>query len=153
MNRLELRLPPAVLFLGTMAAMVVTARTTPCLDFDFLGRIATASVVAASGLGAAVAGIIAFRRQQTTLSPLAPGDASVLVVSGVYRWTRNPMYLGLGLALAGWGLVLGNLGALAWLPIAAVYLTRFQILPEERILAGRFGPDYAAYRAKVRRWI
>lgn len=124
----------------------------PCA-FDFPGRGLAAAVL--FGLGAASAGwgVAAFRRAQTTMSPTVPERVAALVTTGIYRWTRNPMYLGLVLAATGWALVLGNAVAFAGVPALAAYLRWFQIRPEERVLAGRFGADYAAYCARVRRWI
>lgn len=84
---------------------------------------------------------------------MTPGGASSLVQGGIYRFTRNPMYLGFLLVLGGWAVLLAN--GLAFVgPLAFVaYLNRFQIGPEERALAGLFGPEYAKYRARVRRWV
>ena len=63
------------------------------------------------------------------------------------------MYLALVVTLAGWGLFLQNVAALAVLPVFVVYMTQFQIKPEELVLQARFGPDYDNYMATVRRWI
>ena len=98
----------------------------------------------------AVAG---FLRARTTVNPLRVDRASKLVVSGLYSWSRNPMYLGLLLALTGWGAILGS-----FTPFLAIVgfertLMFLQIGPEERALANQFGADYAAYCARVFRWI
>ena len=63
------------------------------------------------------------------------------------------MYVGMVLLLLGWAAFLSNLAALAFLPAFVVYINRFQIVPEERVLASIFPRDYPAYRAKVRRWV
>lgn len=152
MRTLELKIPPGLLALAAGALMWVSAAAWPRAAFDFSGRGWVAAVL--FGLGATVAGlgVAAFRGARTTLSPLAPERASVLVTTGIYRWTRNPMYAGLVLAAAGWAVWLGNAPACAVVAGFAVYLRRYQISPEERILAARFGADYAAYCARVRRW-
>ena len=80
-------------------------------------------------------------------------STSSLVVSGTYKYTRNPMYLGFVLVLLGWAAFLSNLAALALLPAFVVYINRFQIVPEERVLASLFPHEYPAYQAKVRRWV
>jgi len=87
------------------------------------------------------------------VNPLKPDSASALVVAGIYRWTRNPMYLGMATVLAAWGLYLANIGALAGVALFVAYMNRFQIAPEERALEARFGADFAAYRGRVRRWL
>ncbi len=84
---------------------------------------------------------------------MKPDTASSVVTAGIYRATRNPMYLGLALALAGWAMYLSNLVALLIVPAFVAYMTQFQIKPEERTLLAKFGPGFAAYMAAVRRWI
>ena len=83
---------------------------------------------------------------------LKPETASALVVAGIYRHTRNPMYVGFGLVLVGWGIFLGNALAFIFLPAFVLHMNRFQIRPEERALAKIFGPEFAAYQSRVRRW-
>jgi protein-S-isoprenylcysteine O-methyltransferase Ste14 len=111
------------------------------------------AVLGFMGLGVASAGVISFRQAKTTLNPTIPGSASSLVVSGVYRLTRNPMYLGLLLVLLGWGVFLSNALALVLIPAFVVYMNRFQISPEERALTSLFPQVFFAYKAKVRRWL
>jgi protein-S-isoprenylcysteine O-methyltransferase Ste14 len=101
----------------------------------------------------AIAGVISFQRAKTTVNPTRPGSASALVVSGVYRVTRNPMYLGLLLVLLGWGVFLSNVLAFIWIPAYVAYMNRFQIAPEERALSCLFGQEFLAYKAKVGRWL
>ena len=100
-----------------------------------------------------VSGIVSFRRAKTTVNPMKPDSTSSLVVSGIYRYTRNPMYLGFLLVLLGWAAFLSNVAALAFLPAFVVYMNRFQIRPEERVLASLFPHDCSGIPAKVRRWI
>ena len=87
------------------------------------------------------------------MNPMKPDPTSSLVVSGIYRYTRNPMYLGFLLILLAWAVALSNALALVSLLAFVLYMNRFQIVPEERMLASRFAQDYAEYRARVRRWI
>lgn len=106
-----------------------------------------------TGVCVALLGVASFRRARTTVNPLKPEKASALVMSGIYRYTRNPMYLGLLLALLGWAFFLSNALAFLSLPAFILYMNRFQIAPEERVLAARFGQEFAAYLSKVRRWL
>jgi protein-S-isoprenylcysteine O-methyltransferase Ste14 len=87
------------------------------------------------------------------VNPLQPDAASSLVSGGVYRWTRNPMYLGMALVLLAWAVYLSSIAALAVLPLFIVYINRFQIEPEERALEARFGAQFERYRKAVRRWL
>ena len=100
-----------------------------------------------------LAGVVAFRRANTTVNPMKPDTTKSLVVSGIYGYTRNPMYLGFLLLLMAWAGALSNVLALGSLLAFVLYMNRFQILPEERMLASRFSQDYAEYRARVRRWL
>lgn len=153
MRTFENRIPPLVTFALIGSAMWAVARLVPAADFSFPAGKIVAAGLGAAGFVVAALGVISFRRARTTVNPLQPGAASALVISDIYRWTRNPMYLGLLLILAGWGLFLGHAVALI---LAAAYIplmNRLQILPEERALAAKFGPEFAAYRARVRRWL
>jgi len=105
----------------------------------------------AAGVLLALAGVVEFRRAQT---PVVPFERSTtLVTHGIYRFTRNPMYLGLTLVLAGFALTLGSAGALAPLPLFGWIIEYGYIRAEERFLAEIFGDDYAHYVHAVRRWL
>lgn len=153
MHVLDHKIPPPVVALLCAALAWLLARATPGATLDWpLRAWATAGLVAI-GLLLDVWGLLAFRRAGTTLNPLAPERSSTVVRDGPYRFTRNPMYLGMACVL---------LGVCAWLanpyaPLAVVafaaYITRFQILPEERVLLAKFGAPYADYLRTVRRWL
>lgn len=153
MNALELKIPPLVVLALVAGLMWFGARVAPAADFPLPARRAIAIGLAAVGAGIAVAGVVAFRRAKTTVNPLNPEAASALVVSGVYRLTRNPMYLGSLVVLLGWAAFLANALALIFAGAFVLYLNRFQIAPEEKALASRFGPAFAGYCATVRRWL
>ncbi|MFP5406472.1 MAG: methyltransferase family protein, partial [Gammaproteobacteria bacterium] len=86
-------------------------------------------------------------------NPTRPGAASSLVLGGPYRFSRNPMYLGVLLVLVGWAVYLSNVLAFVVLPLFVLYLNRYQIAPEERALSARFGASFDEYRKSVRRWL
>ena len=153
MSALELKVPPLLVALTVALAMGAIASFTPTLDIDGMLRAAVAIVVAAAGLAVGLAGILAFRRATTTVNPMTPGKASSLVTGGIYRVTRNPMYVGVAIVLVAWAVFLASPWALVGVLAFAAYLTRFQIVPEERALASRFGDAYAIYAARVRRWL
>ena len=153
MRSLELRIPPPLVALLVAGAMWGLAAVAPRLDMPAFPRHAAATAIALAGLACSLAGIAVFRRAHTTVNPMRPQTSSSLVVSGIYRVTRNPMYLGLVCVLVAWAGLLSSAWALLG-PVAFVlYMNRFQIAPEERALAALFGADYAAYRASVRRWL
>ena len=152
MRWLELKIPPPVVGLATAALMWFVAREFPALRFTFPYQTGLAIGLAAIGLLLDVSGVAGFLRAKTTVNPLKPAAASKLVTTGLYRFTRNPMYAGMLLLLLAWATRLSNTAALAGPPLFALYITRFQIVPEERALSSLFGREYAAYRARVRRW-
>src|SRR6185295_5497363 len=107
------------------------SRVTPLLEVATAYRVWAAIAIGAAGVFFSIGGIVAFRRAQTTINPMKPEAARSLVSSGVYRFTRNPMYVGLLLALLAWATFLSAPLALAG-PLAFVlYIGRFQIAPEE----------------------
>ncbi|HUO71938.1 MAG TPA: isoprenylcysteine carboxylmethyltransferase family protein [Solirubrobacteraceae bacterium] len=101
---------------------------------------------------APVTALIQFRRARTTVNPIAIDTASALVTDGIYTWTRNPMYLGLALLLAGWAIHLASLSAAFGPPIFVVLIQQFQIRPEEQALRAKFGDEYDRYARRVGRW-
>ena len=153
MGVLELKIPPPVVALLVGIAMWVASRTGPSIDLPFLIRAVTAIAIAMLGGGISFAGDMSFRRAKTTVNPMRPEKASSLVTSGIYRFTRNPMYLGLLLIVIAWAVFLSSPWALAG-PVAFVlYVGRFQITPEERALSTKFGAEYSSYKSQVRRWL
>lgn len=153
MRALELKIPPGIVVVVIAALMWLASTSFPTLSFRLPANRGVALAFVVLGLTTAGLGVIAFRRARTTVNPLKPGAASSLVTIGVYRWTRNPMYLGMLLALTGCAFSLSNALAFLFLPVFVLYLTRFQIHPEERALTSRFGEEFAAYQSKVRRWL
>lgn len=104
-------------------------------------------------LGALVmaSALIRFRRAGTSPVPIKP--ASSLVISGPYRWTRNPMYLGWTIVYLGGILLLGSWWAVVFLPLVLWAVNAYVIAREERYLEAAFGDAYRTYRAQVRRWL
>ena len=153
MNSLELKIPPPIVALITAAAMWGLASFSLSLAMPHDLRIWLAVGIALPGITIDIAGAVRFFRAKTTVNPLTPQKSSSLVTSGIYRFTRNPMYLGMLMALLGWCVYLA--APLAFLgPIFfMLYIGRFQIAPEERVLTGLFGDEYAAYCKRVRRWL
>ena len=156
MNALELKVPPPVVALCLALLMWLVAFAVPVappFDLPIGLRASLAVALAVIGQGIGIAGIVSFRRARTTINPMKPAAASALVRSGVFRFTRNPMYLGLLLTLVGWAVWLWSPAALLLLPVFVLYIDRFQIGPEERVLTKLFGAEFAGYRTSVRKWL
>ena len=150
---IELRVPPVAVALLAAFLMTLLARSATGLHWPTSVQLGGALFLFATGIAIAVAGVREFRRARTTVNPLTPAAASAMVRSGIYRHTRNPMYLGMLLMLAGWAAWLASVAAVAVLPAFVLYMNRLQIEPEERALASRFGADFEDYRRSVRRWL
>jgi protein-S-isoprenylcysteine O-methyltransferase Ste14 len=153
MQWLELKIPPVVVWLLMAGAMLAMSYSVPALSFTLAGSRVIALVLLGLGGALAAAGVLEFRGGRTTVNPLTPSASSSVVTSGVYRLSRNPMYLGFLLALAGWAVYLSNAGAAVFLPAFVVYMTKFQIKPEERALLAKFGSEFAQYMSRTRRWL
>ena len=153
MSVLELKVPPPIVALVLALLMWLTPAVAGLMQIPYPGRVLSALVLVCIGQSIAIAGIVAFRRARTTVNPVKASMASSLVIQGVYRYTRNPMYVGLLLTLLAWAVFLANPFAVLWLVVFVLYITRFQIIPEERALASLFGAEYEAYKARVRRWV
>ena len=153
MNSLELKIPPVAQVIITGAAMVGVSKIVPTLKFSFSGSTALGIGLGIIGLSSGIMGVVQFKKVQTTPNPQALDKASSLVTRGIYQYTRNPMYLGLTLILLGWALYLSHFLAFILIPIFVMYIARFQIQPEERMMAQKFGDNYSNYLKQVRRWI
>ena len=153
MKFLENRIPPPLVGLLVIILIWLLAKVDHLIDLPPQARTFFGLLFLVSGLVVAILANIRFRKADTTINPLDPASASQLVCSGVFRYTRNPMYLGMvSLTLAATFylssvLSLGLVAGFAW------FLQRFQIEPEERALADLFGGEYRDYKSTVRRWI
>lgn len=142
-------LPPVWFALNALAMWLLTK--IPLLALPRSRWLAV--ILAAAGLVIAAIALLAFLRSGTTADPRDPAQSRHLVTHGIYRASRNPMYLGMALILAAWAIWLAH--PLAWLGITGFMLaiTRWQILPEERMLEAKFGTLYRAYCQQTRRWL
>lgn len=149
----ERRIPPPLLFLLFAAMLGAGARVLGPSPLPLAWRAVAVVLCVLAALLFAPAAIAAFLRARTTIDPVHIERASTLITSGAYARTRNPMYVGLVLLLTAWTAWLGHPALLIGPFLFLLWLTRFQILPEERLLAEKFGEAYAHYRRKVRRWL
>lgn len=153
MSRFELKIAPDVIWLLTAALMWLAAALTTGVTIPTVARIVGAGFFLAIGIALIVLVRVELDQAQTTWHPSEPGRTSSLVTSGAFRFSRNPMYLGMWLVLVGWGMALADPLALALTAAFIGYVTRFQIVPEERVLAALMGDRYREYASRVRRWI
>jgi len=153
LNALELKVPPVAVVVIAAAGMWAVSQVSSGLHFSFPGAAWLSAGIAVVGIVIAILGVTEFRGAGTTVDPRVPEQSDSLVTSGVYRHSRNPMYAGMLLVLAGWGLFLGNFLSLLFVPAFFLYMNRFQIIPEERFMRASFGQSYSEYSSRVRRWV
>jgi protein-S-isoprenylcysteine O-methyltransferase Ste14 len=153
MKALESKVPPPIVAFLAAAMMWGIAKAAPAIEISAGLRFALVAILATIGGIFAFSGFYAFGRAKTTISPINIEEASSLVTTGIYRYTRNPMYLGLLMLLLAFTAYLAVPWALLGPLAFALFITRFQIIPEERVLAAKFGDVYRAYQAQVRRWL
>jgi len=153
MRWLENRVPPLLIILTTGVCMAFCPPSPALQALPWAVRWFTIGLFLAVAALHAPPAIRRFQRARTTVNPLDPSQATRLIRHGPYGWTRNPMYVGLISILLAWAMYLGSSWAFLGPLAAALYLTRFQIIPEERALLQIFGAEYADYRRQVPRWL
>jgi len=150
---LELKIIPVVQVVIAAIIMLVVAKLLPVSQGLLTVKWFIGSIFISLGLLFGIGGIVSFRLANTTVNPTKPKNASFLVQSGIFKITRNPMYVGLVCVLIAWAAWLGSLYSLPIIVLFMLYMSRFQILPEERALIELFGDQYIEYCLKVKRWL
>lgn len=149
---LEYKVPPPLI--GALCALLMWLI---CGVPPLTGRppllLVPALALVVLGLTVDTVGVLSFRRARTTVNPFAPERTVNIVSSGIYRLSRNPMYLGMVCMLTGWAVWLWQVQAVLGVVLFVAWITRFQIIPEERVLTQKFGTEYRQYRQRVRRWV
>ena len=152
LNALELKVPPlALVFLFGTLMWLISASSVFTIALPW--RLAFALIFGTVGFAIVLAGVLAFRRAKTTVNPLTPEATTTMITTDIYRFTRNPRYLGFLFVLVGWAMYLSNGLAFALLPLFVWYMNCFQIVPEERALGAKFSQAFTAYKGSVRRWL
>ncbi|MEP2056407.1 MAG: isoprenylcysteine carboxylmethyltransferase family protein [Maribacter litoralis] len=149
---MELKVPPVLVFLCFGLMMYLLAEFLPIGYFDFYGRMLLAKILVGAGIIIVMLALIQFKMSKTTVDPTKPDKASNLVVGGIYKFSRNPMYLAMLLLLLALGIFLGNAFNTLVAAGFVAYMNRFQIIPEEQILLNKFGRTFKDYCILTRRW-
>ncbi len=150
---MKLKIPPVIQVLITAIAMWIVSHVVMSFVLDFPGQTILAAIFAVAGLLIASIAIGMFAKAQTTVNPTAPSDANILVTTGMYQFSRNPMYLAMALLLAGWAIFLGSIINVLLLACFIQAMNVLQIKPEEAALERKFGGAYIDYCRRTRRWI
>ncbi|SGY91410.1 Membrane protein, putative [Moritella viscosa] len=153
MSILENKIPPPVITLLFAVLMWGISFITPNLTFSLALRLPLSLLIVVLGSFFCVAGVASFKKATTTVNPLKPEAASSLVNSGIYRISRNLMYVGFALFLLSWGVYLSSPWTILVIVGFVFYMNKFQIIPEERALTTIFGSEFTSYLSQVRRWL
>lgn len=153
LTRLALKIPPALLFVIWLGVMASLRYVFPGLNYQLFLTPYVAGLFFLLGLFLVLSGFFHFRKAQTTIDPRRPEKTTTIVTNGIYRLSRNPMYLGFLMWLIAWAFILSNLVGFVFLPLFVFYMNRYQIIPEEKILHQQFGDIYYRYLKQVGRWL
>jgi|TARA_B000000532_G_scaffold188538_1_gene154552 protein-S-isoprenylcysteine O-methyltransferase Ste14 len=148
---IKTKFPPPLVALTFGFLIKYTKNIFPAIEIK--NEIVFGSFMIISGLIIILSAIILFKKYKTTITPLKPSKATQLIVNGVYKFSRNPMYLGLLLVLFGVSTMLNPIGGLFFIPLFILYLNYFQIIPEENAMVDLFKNEFLEYKKNVRRWI
>jgi protein-S-isoprenylcysteine O-methyltransferase Ste14 len=153
---LELKCPPPIVMLiSAIMAMILSQKSVEFIQQkvttvdDFIWPL----VFFIAGIVVAIAGVKEFKHYHTTISPTHPENTTSLVTSGIYQFTRNPMYLGMLIVLLGWADLLDSFLAYSGALVFFLYISAFQIKPEEDVMKDKFGQEFSQYCGQVRRWL
>ena len=148
---MKTKIPPPILALVMIVLIYLSSFFIESTTFNYQGSLSV--LVLILGLACAIPSFKLFARYKTTISPLKPSDTTVLVTEGMYRYSRNPMYLGLLLLTIASTIWFGTWFGII-INIVFIFLINFlQIIPEEEALLEIFGEEYEEYKKNVRRWI
>jgi protein-S-isoprenylcysteine O-methyltransferase Ste14 len=150
---MKLKVPPVIVVAITAFLMWVIEKYLSVEFVEFNTPKWFMISTAITGILVIVLGVVQFYIKKTTVNPHKPEDSTSLVSSGIYRISRNPMYLGMLILLVFYGQYLGVGLVFLVFPIFIWYMNAFQIKPEEEMMIQLFGDEYKDYQKKVRRWI
>ena len=147
---METKIPPPIVTLIFIFLIAFSNRIVEPFSFEFQMPLGVAIIIC--GLAVLILAVRVFKQLETTINPMQPSQASKLAITGPFKFTRNPMYLGMSIMLIGFGVIFGAKLIVCLLALFVLYITIFQIMPEERAMEQKFD-DWKDYSAKVRRWL
>ena len=151
MMNIKTKFPPPLVALIFGFLINYTKNIFPKIEIK--NEIIFGSFMIISGLIVILSAITTFKKYHTTITPLNPANATKLITDGIYKFSRNPMYLGLLLVLLGISIILNLIGGFFLIPLFILYLNLFQIIPEENAMVDLFKDEFLEYKKNVRRWI
>ena len=145
------KIPPPVVTLFFGLCIYSSQEYFPEYNLKFLTIVSYIFYFA--GLSILILAVSLFKKQNTTINPIKIENASFLVTSGIFEYSRNPMYLGMVLILLGLALMFNLIGGTLFTLLFTIYITKFQIRPEEEVMERLFREDFLRYKQNVRMWL
>ena len=147
---METKIPPPIVTLIFIFLIGFSNRLIEPFSFEYQTPLGVIIIIC--GLSVLISAARVFKQLETTINPMQPSQASKLAIIGPFKYTRNPMYLGMSIMLIGFGLFFGAKLTVCLVVMFVLYITVFQIIPEERAMEEKF-TDWKDYCSKVRRWL
>jgi len=145
------RIPPPIVTLFFGLCIYFSQEYFPESNLEFLTIFSYIFYFA--GLSILILAVSLFKKQNTTVNPIKIENASSLVTCGIFEYSRNPMYLGMALILLGLALMFNLIGGILFTLLFTIYITIFQIRPEEEVMEKLFGEDFFFFLKNVRMWL
>jgi protein-S-isoprenylcysteine O-methyltransferase Ste14 len=151
--KFNLKIPPVAIGASSIFLVWLLYQYLPIYHIDFIYKDLLAFTITATGIVVALSGVAVFIKSRTTVDPMCPEKARELVIIGIYKYSRNPMYLGILMVIIGSAVYFAALSSFFIVPLFMAYMNRYQILPEEAALQEKFGEQFTRYANNVRRWL
>ena len=148
---IKTKIPPPIVALAFGFLIAYTKDEFPRIHIGMEKILGSAVII--SGIIVLASAVVLFKKNKTTVTPLNPSKSTKLVTGGIYKYSRNPMYLGLSFLLSGLSILVNPIGGFIFIPLFIIYLNFFQIIPEENAMTDLFEKEFLEYKKSVRRWI
>tara|TARA_S200000501_G_C20641700_1_gene663536 strand:+ start:301 stop:747 length:447 start_codon:yes stop_codon:yes gene_type:complete len=145
------KVPPPIITLICGFLIYLSKPFFPELIFNYANILSLFFLIL--GLSIIVISFRLFKKEKTTINPIMIEKASLLVTSGVFKYSRNPMYLGMVLILISISIKFNFYGGVLIVAVFFFFITYFQIIPEEKAMLKLFGKEFIKYKKQTRRWI
>jgi protein-S-isoprenylcysteine O-methyltransferase Ste14 len=145
------KIPPPIVTFFFGLCIYLSQEHFPESNLEFLTMLSYFLYFA--GLTILILAVRLFKKQNTTVNPIKIENASSLVTSGIFKYSRNPMYLGMVMILLGLAFMFNLIGGILFTLLFAIYITKYQIRPEEEVMERLFGEDFLKYKNSVRVWL
>ena len=148
---METKIPPPIVTLIFGFATYLSRKIFPEIEIQYASFFGMFLLLL--GFFILISAVKLFRNDKTTVNPLSPEQATKLVTNGIFKISRNPMYLGMAVILASVAVFFNIIGGIIFMALFCLYITKFQIIPEEKAMKELFAQDFEQYMQATRRWI